>query len=100
MRAYFKACRKGCEISTERMSALQQKGKTSEKILPFVRTYNPAVSNREAIVTRNWSFIQNQPLLTKIKQNCEWKVSDLSVTTNPQKGDRAGLSHSFKSLLG
>ena len=50
-----------------RQSALKQKAKNSEKILPFVTTYNPAVSNLQTILTRNWSvIIQNQPLLAKI----------------------------------
>ena len=40
-----------------RQSALKQKGKTSEKILTFVATYSPAVSNLQAMPTRNWSFI-------------------------------------------
>ena len=31
-----------------------------------------------------------------LQQNCELKVSELSVTTNPQEGDCAGLSHYFK----
>ena len=78
-----------------RQSALKQKAKTAEKILPFVTTHNPTVSNRQAILTRNWSFIENQLLLANIfkkppyisykrgrslkdmliRQNCELEVS-------------------------
>ena len=53
-------------IFSGRQTALKQKAKTTEKILPFVTTYNPAVSNLQAILTRNWSFIENQPLLANI----------------------------------
>ena len=40
-----------------------EKVKTSEKILPFITTYNPAVSNLKTTLIRECSFIQNQPLL-------------------------------------
>ena len=45
---------------------LRQKAKTTEKTLPFVTTYNPAVSIPQATLTRNWSFVENQPLLANI----------------------------------
>ena len=51
---------------TRRQSALQQKQKTCEKILLFVTTYHPAVPELKKILTRKWSFIQNQPLLKTI----------------------------------
>ena len=49
-----------------RQSALQQKLKAREKILPFVTTYHPAVTELKKILMHEWSFIQNQPLLKTI----------------------------------
>ena len=49
-----------------RQSALQQKHKAREKILPFVTTYHPAVTELKKILMHEWSFIQNQPLLKTI----------------------------------
>ena len=47
-----------------RPSALTQKAK--EKILPFVTTYHPAMSNLKQTLMEQWSLIQNQPLLKTI----------------------------------
>ena len=49
-----------------RPSALTQKKKASERILPFVTTYHPAVNNLKQTLTEQWSLIQNQPLLKTI----------------------------------
>jgi len=54
------------EVSfTGRQSALKQKKKTHEQILPFVTTYHPGVKNLKKLM-RKWSLIQNQPLLRTI----------------------------------
>ena len=50
---------------------LQKKGdtpkkKADERILPFVTTYYPAVSNLKQTLMEQWSLIQNQPLLKTI----------------------------------
>ena len=49
-----------------RPAALTQKKKASERILPFVTTYHPAVSNLKQTLMEQWSLIQNQPLLKTI----------------------------------
>jgi len=45
-----------------RKSALKQKKKTHEQILPFVTTYHPGVKNLKNILMHKWSIVQNQPL--------------------------------------
>ena len=45
-----------------RQSALKQKKKTHEQILPFVTTYHPGVKNLKNILVHKWSLIQNQSL--------------------------------------
>ena len=49
-----------------RPSALTQKKKANERILSFVSTYHPAVSNPKQTLMEQWSLIQNQPLLKTI----------------------------------
>ena len=49
-----------------RPSALTQKKKANERILPFVTTYHPAVNNLKQTLMEQWSLIQNQPLLKTI----------------------------------
>ena len=44
-------------------SALTQKKKANERILPFVTTYHSAVDNLKQTLMELWSLIQNQPLL-------------------------------------
>ena len=44
-------------------SALTQKKKANERILPFVTTYHSAVSNLKQILMEQWSLTQNQSLL-------------------------------------
>ena len=46
-----------------RPSALTQKKRANERILPFVTTYHPAVNNLKQTLMEQWSLIQNQPLL-------------------------------------
>ena len=43
-----------------------QKKKADERILPFVITYHPAVSNLKQTLMEKWSLIQNLPLLKTI----------------------------------
>ena len=52
-----------------RQSALTQKKKSHERILPFVTTYHPAVKNVKQILMEQWSLIQDQPLLKTIFKN-------------------------------
>ena len=52
-----------------RPSALTQKKKANERILPFVTTYHPAVNNLKQTLMEQWSLIQNQPLLKTIYLN-------------------------------
>ena len=52
-----------------RQSALKQKKKSHERILPFVTTYHPAVKNVKQILMEQWSLIQDQPLLKTIFKN-------------------------------
>ena len=49
-----------------RPSALTQKKKANERILPFVTSYHAAVSNLKQILMKQWSLIQDQPLLKTI----------------------------------
>ena len=49
-----------------RPSALKQKKKGNEGILPFVTTYHSAVDNLKQTLMEQWSLIQNQPLLKTI----------------------------------
>ena len=49
-----------------RPSALTQKKKANERILPFVTTYHPAVNNLKQTLMEQWNLIQNQPLLKTI----------------------------------
>ena len=46
-----------------RPSALTQKKKANERILPFVTAYHSAVDNLKQTLMELWSLIQNQPLL-------------------------------------
>ena len=49
-----------------RPSALTQKKKANERILPFVTTYYSAMDNLKQTLMELWSLIQNQPLLKTI----------------------------------
>ena len=49
-----------------RPSALTQKKKANERILPFVTTYYSAVDNLKQTLMELWNLIQNQPLLKTI----------------------------------
>ena len=49
-----------------RPSALTQKKKAKERILPFVTTYHPAMNNLKQTLMEQWNLIQNQPLLKTI----------------------------------
>ena len=49
-----------------RPSALTQKKKAKERVLPFVTTYRPAVGNLKQTLMEQRSLIQNQPLLKTI----------------------------------
>ena len=46
--------------------ALTHKKMANERILPFVTTYHPAVSNLKQTLMEQWRLIQNQPLLKTI----------------------------------
>ena len=49
-----------------RQSALKQKKKAHEQILPFVATYHPGVKNLKNTLMYKYSLIENQPLLRTI----------------------------------
>ena len=49
-----------------RKSALQQRQRVRNKILPFVTTFHPAVPNLKNILMSKWHLIQNQPSLREI----------------------------------
>ena len=49
-----------------RSSALTQKKKANERILPFVTTYHPAVNKLKQTLMEQWSLKQNQPSLKTI----------------------------------
>ena len=51
-----------------RQSALTQKKKGQERLLPFVTTYHPAIKNLKQILMEQWSLIQTQPLLKTVFQ--------------------------------
>ena len=53
----------------ERKSALQQKQNESKRILPFVTTYQPSVTNLKHILMKKWHLIEQQPLLSEIYRN-------------------------------
>ena len=55
-----------------RPSALTQKRKANERILPFVTTYYSALDNVKLTLIEQWSLIQNQPLM----KNIYFKTSD------------------------
>ena len=46
--------------------ALLQKPQESNRILPFVTEYHPAVTSLKQILMRNWHLIERQPLLKEI----------------------------------
>ena len=50
----------------DRPSALTQKKKAKDRILPFVTTYHPVVNNLKRTLMKQWSLIQKQPLLKTI----------------------------------
>ena len=59
-----------CEVNfSPRMSALQNKQKTSKRILLFVTEYRPSMPDLKHILLNKWHLIQNQPLLRKIFKN-------------------------------
>ena len=73
---------------------------TKERILPFVITYHPAVSNLKQILMGQWGLIKNQPLLkTILFENYDNRELDKKIygcsseaTTETSRGVRAGLS--------
>ena len=50
----------------DRPSALKQKKKAEERILPFVTTYHPAVNNLKQTLMEQWGLIHNHLLLKTI----------------------------------
>ena len=50
----------------ERKSALLQKIRAHNKILPFVTKYHPAVTKLKKILLSKWHLIENHPLLSEI----------------------------------
>ena len=67
------------EVSFAGQSALKQKKKTHEHILPFVTTYHPGVKNLKYILMHKWSLIQSQPLLRTIFKK-EWFSNECCKT--------------------
>ena len=51
---------------TELKSALEKNNEVRKRILPFVKTYHPALLNLKNILMSKWHLIQNQPLLREI----------------------------------
>ena len=49
-----------------KQSALKQKQKSEERLLPFGTTYHPAVQDLKNKLMANCSLIENQPLLKTI----------------------------------
>ena len=49
-----------------KQSALKQKQKSEERLLPFGTTYHPAVQDLKNKLKANCSLIENQPLLKTI----------------------------------
>ena len=92
-----------------RPSALTQKKKANERILPFVTTYHPAVSNLTQTLMEQWRLIQNQPLLKTIylkppiisyKRGISPTVRlSCEATAKTTKGVRAGHLLSQVSVL-
>ena len=103
-----------------RPSALTQKKKANERILPFVTTYHPAVDNLKPTLMEQWSLIKNQPLLKTIylkppitsykigkslKHACYIKnltvrlSCELEVTGKTTLGVRAGLSLTYPLII-
>ena len=52
-----------------RNKALQNKPKTSEKIIPFVTTFNPATPNLKKILIKHWHLIAGNHNLARIFKN-------------------------------
>ena len=52
-----------------RNTALQNKPKTSKKIIPFVTTFNPATPNLKKILIKHWHLIAGNHNLAPIFQN-------------------------------
>jgi len=64
---------KGRELSelsevkfSQRMSALQKKQKTHNRILPFFTEFRPSMPDLKHIRMNKWHLTQNKPLLRKI----------------------------------
>ena len=53
-------------VNTLFKSVLQQRQRVQRKIMPFVTTFHPAVSNLKKILMSKWHLIQNQPSLKEI----------------------------------
>ena len=49
-----------------RQSALDNKGRTSKQILPFVTTFNPATPNLKKILTKHWHLLSQTENLKRI----------------------------------
>ena len=54
---------------SQRMSALQNKQKTRQRTLPFVREYHQSMPDLKHILMNKWHLIQNQPSLRKLFKN-------------------------------
>ena len=52
-----------------RNTALQNKPKTSKKIIPFVTTFNPATPNLKKILIKHWHLIAGNHNLERIFKN-------------------------------
>ena len=104
-----------------RPSALTQKKKANERILPFVTMYHYAVDNLKQTLMELWSLIQNQPLVKTIclkppitsykrgkslkdtllldqKSKCK-TIMELEATAQTTLGVRASLSLTYSLSL-
>jgi len=52
-----------------RNTALQNKPKTSKKIIPFVTTFNPATPNLKKILIKHWHLIAGKQSHTNIQKS-------------------------------
>ena len=54
---------------SSRKEALKTKTKTSNRVLPLVTTYNPALPNLKKILMKHWHLISDNPKLAQIFSN-------------------------------
>ena len=76
-------------------SALTQKKKANERILPFVTRYHSAVNNLKQALMEQWRLIQNQPLLKTIYL----KPPIISYKRRVRAGLSLTYSHTLSSTL-